>query len=326
MAISGFMIVRNVASQGYPFIEAIASALPICDEFLVSDGYSRDGTWEALGALNALHPEKIRLFRDEWRGSTEDGGVIATMTNVLKSRCRFDFCLNLQANEIVHEAAITQIRSLPVLYPEAEIFRLPFLTLMGTNLTWFVDFRRRLFRNLPYIVSKTDGFDCGYEPRRMLTQPRKLYDYVLHRTGERLVYLVRPFYRYRAAFPEQYLRKLEQHALLYNRDPQKELEFARRVWAIINTSKPTPDDFWSAMQGFFDNAMWRDCTRGKQASDAPRRMIQFPGEPPQIMSRLAGKWRYDVEESLEALSNVAGGVRNAHISNALSEVQRKRPA
>lgn len=34
------MIVRNVAVQGYPYLEAIRSALPICDEFLVSDGFS----------------------------------------------------------------------------------------------------------------------------------------------------------------------------------------------------------------------------------------------------------------------------------------------
>ena len=42
--ISGFMIVKDVLRQGYPFVEAIASALPICDEFLISDGYSTDGT------------------------------------------------------------------------------------------------------------------------------------------------------------------------------------------------------------------------------------------------------------------------------------------
>ncbi len=43
MGITGFTTIRNGIVQGYPFLETIASALPICDEFLVSDGYSTDG-------------------------------------------------------------------------------------------------------------------------------------------------------------------------------------------------------------------------------------------------------------------------------------------
>jgi glycosyltransferase involved in cell wall biosynthesis len=76
MAISGFIVVRNVVSQGYPFIEAIAAALPICDEFLISDGCSTDETWEALQVLEAFYPGKIRLFQDEWKGSTCDSSKL----------------------------------------------------------------------------------------------------------------------------------------------------------------------------------------------------------------------------------------------------------
>lgn len=63
--ISGFMIVKNVLKQGYPFVEAIASALPICDEFLISDGYSTDGTFEILKRISSLN-KKIRIFRYNW--------------------------------------------------------------------------------------------------------------------------------------------------------------------------------------------------------------------------------------------------------------------
>ena len=64
-AISGFMIAKNVIRQGYPFAEAIASALPICDEFLISDGYSDDGTFEMLQKISSLN-KKIKLSRTEW--------------------------------------------------------------------------------------------------------------------------------------------------------------------------------------------------------------------------------------------------------------------
>jgi len=42
--ITCFMIVRNALNQGYPFLEAIAQALPVCDEMLIGDGGSTDGT------------------------------------------------------------------------------------------------------------------------------------------------------------------------------------------------------------------------------------------------------------------------------------------
>ena len=47
-SISGFMIVKDVVAQGYPFLEAITAALPVCDEFLISEGFSSDYTWDAL--------------------------------------------------------------------------------------------------------------------------------------------------------------------------------------------------------------------------------------------------------------------------------------
>ncbi len=60
--ISCFMNVRNVLSQGYPFVQSILAALPICKEFVISDGYSNDGTFETLKALKDKYP-KIDLVR-----------------------------------------------------------------------------------------------------------------------------------------------------------------------------------------------------------------------------------------------------------------------
>lgn len=67
----------------------------MCDEFLVSDGYSVDATWDALTVRAQRHPDQVRLFRDEWRAPTGSGEILARMTNVLKERCRL----------AIHEAA-----------------------------------------------------------------------------------------------------------------------------------------------------------------------------------------------------------------------------
>jgi len=53
MMISGFTIARNVVDLGYPLIESVCSALPICDEFVISEGYSTDRTRDGI-------------YRDQW--------------------------------------------------------------------------------------------------------------------------------------------------------------------------------------------------------------------------------------------------------------------
>ncbi len=45
--IIGFMPTYNTLSQGYPFIEAIYSALNVCDKLYIIDG-SNDGTEKYL--------------------------------------------------------------------------------------------------------------------------------------------------------------------------------------------------------------------------------------------------------------------------------------
>jgi len=47
--ITCFMIVRNALNQGYPFLEAIAQALPVCDEMLIGDGGSTEWNTTNLG-------------------------------------------------------------------------------------------------------------------------------------------------------------------------------------------------------------------------------------------------------------------------------------
>ena len=46
MKVSGFSFLRDGVKLGYPFVESIRSALPVCDEFIVAVGRSDDGTLE----------------------------------------------------------------------------------------------------------------------------------------------------------------------------------------------------------------------------------------------------------------------------------------
>jgi hypothetical protein len=312
VTISGFMILKNVVSQGYPFIEAIIAALPICDEFLISEGYSSDKTWEALQILERKFPGKVRLFRDEWRGKTERGEILATMTNLLKQRCTGSYCLYVQANEIIHESSLEEIKNLPVLYPDVEMFRLPFYSIMGSRLLWIVDFRRRLFKNKEYIISKGDAYDVGYDPKRFMFRPRKLRDYLLYAKGEHTYYLPQPFYRYRAIFPVNYLKKLESRADLYGRNNlsymwNKEYMYAKNVFDMTLPSQSS-ELFWQDMQAYFDGVMWQDLPPSiSPTGGAPRRSIRKLDDNPKIMNHLLDKWEYDLQDSLNMLRSAGDG-------------------
>ncbi len=99
--ISGFMIVKDVLKQGYPFVEAVVSSLPICDEFLISEGYSTDGTFEIVQKMANLN-KKIKVFRQEWPREKRYS-ILADVTNWIRAKCSHDYMFCIQANEIVHE-------------------------------------------------------------------------------------------------------------------------------------------------------------------------------------------------------------------------------
>jgi len=295
------MIVKNVVSQGYPFLEAIEAALPLCDEFLVSEGYSYDETWPVLQALQKKHPGKLKLFRDSWNTDINTGPILAKMTNILKQRCQGDFCLNVQANEILHELSLDELKYLPVQYPSAEVFLLPFYNIMGSRLLWIVDYRRRLFRNRKYIVSRGDAYDVGYNIRHLLMHPLMFYRHIMHGSRGAICYLSEPVYRYRALFPENYLAKLKSlRSSTYLWD--KEYRFAQSVEDETLHSRRKPEEFWNKMKSFFDGSIFEDLPPDIHVSPIiPHRCFGELEKAPKIVGHLLNKWRYNLKDSIEAL-------------------------
>ncbi|MCS6789365.1 MAG: glycosyltransferase family 2 protein [Bacteroidia bacterium] len=93
----------------YPFREAIASALPICDAFYVSVGQSEDETYEAL---RAWQDSRLVVLRSEWDLHHRRGGeVLARETNKLMRQLPpADWLLYLQADEVLHEEDYPKLR------------------------------------------------------------------------------------------------------------------------------------------------------------------------------------------------------------------------
>ncbi len=180
--ISGFMIVKNVLEQGYPFVEAIASALPACDEFLVSDGYSTDGTYEVLEKIAKVNL-KVKIYRYRWLDK-KDMTILADVTNEVRSRCQYEHIFSIQANEIVHEQAVNYIKALPSIYPTVNTFSFPFTQLLNTR-KLVDEYRIRFSKNLPEVIAIEDAWRLGLgkmylskKKLKALLNPKRLFNYL----------------------------------------------------------------------------------------------------------------------------------------------------
>lgn len=100
MKISGFSFVRNALLYDFPLEESLRSLLPLCDEVVVAVGRSDDAT---LDLVRSLDP-KIRCIETTWDDALREGGrVYAQQTDVALAACGGDWCIYLQADEVLHE-------------------------------------------------------------------------------------------------------------------------------------------------------------------------------------------------------------------------------
>ena len=99
--ISGFSFVRNAVSLDYPLEEALRSILPVVDELVVAvaPGTVEDGTREVV---EGLRDPRVKIVDATWDESRRQE-IYADLTNVALDRCTGDWCLYIQADEVVHE-------------------------------------------------------------------------------------------------------------------------------------------------------------------------------------------------------------------------------
>ena len=113
MTIGGSLFTHNVLKNDYCIREAIFSLLEFCDEVVVLDAESDDGTLEFLKELESGHA-KLKVFTDaKWACETEgEKGYIrlSRLANQAKDLLTTDWHFMLQADEVVHEASIPAIR------------------------------------------------------------------------------------------------------------------------------------------------------------------------------------------------------------------------
>ena len=109
MKVSAFTFIRNGTLLGYPFIESICSALPICDEFIIAVGDSEDDT---LARIKSINSEKIVIINTNWNEKMQDRGfVYAQQKMIAQYNCTGDWAFYLEGDEVLHENDLPKIRA-----------------------------------------------------------------------------------------------------------------------------------------------------------------------------------------------------------------------
>ena len=102
--ISVCFVVKNGLFNGYPMWESLNSAVPIADEFVISEGNSSDDTMRVLEKFRDTCGKKVTIFKTNWeRFKSPCGEVISRVSQEAIDRCSFDWVYYLQADEIIHE-------------------------------------------------------------------------------------------------------------------------------------------------------------------------------------------------------------------------------
>ncbi|EAR62854.1 glycosyltransferase family 2 protein [Neptuniibacter caesariensis] len=132
MKVSGFTFIKNGATLGYPFVESIRSALPICDEFIIALGNCDDNTEELIQQID---DPKIRVIHTTWNDKMQDRGyVYGQQKMVAHFNCSGDWALYIEGDEVLHENELETIRGNMERYlddPEVEAFYFDFFHFYG---------------------------------------------------------------------------------------------------------------------------------------------------------------------------------------------------
>ncbi len=115
MKISGFTLVRNGTAFDYPYLESLRSLLPLVDELIINVGKGDDNTLEQIQKLAEQEGQnKVVIFENDWQLDQPEkkrgGLILSEQTNAALARCTGDWCIYLQADEVLHEADIPIIR------------------------------------------------------------------------------------------------------------------------------------------------------------------------------------------------------------------------
>lgn len=251
MKVAGFTIVRNAIKYGYPVVESIKSILPLCDKVYVAVGSSEDATLELV---RSIAPEKIEIIETVWDDSLREGGrVLAVETDKAFDAIPkdYDWCIYIQADEVLHEKDFPALRAAMQSYKDAtEVEGLLFKYLhfwgtydyIGVSRNWYRQ-EIRIVKNNKNIRSYRDAQGFRLDGRKL--KVKKVEATVYHYGW------VRP--------PEMIKRKISDFNALWHSGEElkrKQEESQSFDYSEINAVKVFEGTHPAVMQNFISSLDW----------------------------------------------------------------------
>lgn len=154
--ISGYTTTKDCIRQGYPFEQCIKSMLGFCDQVVVVDGGSTDGTWERLNELKKSD-ERLLIHQQPRDWSSKRFAVFDGQQKALaRALCTSEWCWQQDSDEIVHENDYEKIKTIIKFLPKnVPLLALPVIEYWGGYEKVRMDitvWKWRLSQNLPHIT------------------------------------------------------------------------------------------------------------------------------------------------------------------------------
>jgi hypothetical protein len=114
LKISGFSLVRNGTRFDYPYLESLRSLLPLVDELVINIGIGDDDTISRIKHFARDEGQgKVDFFESDWQldhlKKKRGGLILSEQTNLALQKCTSDWCIYLQADEVIHERDYNKI-------------------------------------------------------------------------------------------------------------------------------------------------------------------------------------------------------------------------
>lgn len=106
--LGGTLFIRNGITYDYCFVEAINCLKDFCDEVIIVDAGSDDGTEQIVEKMGDSKTKIILLDKEEWDGQ-HGREKLAYFTNKAIEHLTTEWNFNLQGDEIVHEKSYDTI-------------------------------------------------------------------------------------------------------------------------------------------------------------------------------------------------------------------------
>ncbi len=129
--LGGTLFAYNAIKHDYCLAEAIESLKALCDEVVLLDAGSDDGTSKLIQSFADEKTKIICLPNEEWHRH-QGREKLAFFTNVAIASLSTDWNFNLQADEVIHQDSFSSIRD-AIEKPNAESFWVKRIDLYGDS-------------------------------------------------------------------------------------------------------------------------------------------------------------------------------------------------